>query len=250
MMAPRTRGALAVSAVVFVLCGVLGPGTARALEGRGYLELDAGYKTGDFGTPTKSTLFSLSPTLGFIAPRYHVSATAPVLSLTHKTSGSSTTETGLGDVILRAGAVFLPETNGGSSISGSAAVKLPTADEERALGTGETDYGGFIGLSQRLWGLKLSLTGGYIVTGDPAGTVYEDIPLVGFGVSKVLGMTNVFASLEGRGASVPGAEDPIEVSLGAFHLLTSDYSLTGSATFGLNDGGPAFGATVGIVRWL
>jgi len=214
------------------------------------LELDAGYKTGDFGTPTTANLFFLAPTLGYAAPRFDVSLTAPILSLTEKTGGSSATETGLGDVVLRAGAVLLAETSGGLSINGAAAVKLPTADETKGLGTGQTDFGVFAGLYQRLLGLKFSLKGGFIVTGDPAGATYKDIPLAGIGVSKVIGMTNVFAALEGRGATVSGAKDPLEASLGAFHVLNRDYSLAGSVTFGLNDGGPAFGATVGVVRWL
>jgi hypothetical protein len=249
MVALRT-GALVVSAAVFVLLGALGPGAARALDGRGYLELDAGYKTGDFGTPTTANLFYLSPTLGYVAPRFDVSVTAPLLSLTEKTSGSSTTETGLGDVVLRAGAVLLTETSGGLSINGAAAVKLPTADEAKGLGTGQTDFGVFAGLYQRLIGLKVSLKGGYIVTGDPSGVTYKDIPLAGIGVSKVFGMTNVFAALEGRGATVATAKDPLEASLGVFHILNRDYSLAGSVTFGLNSGGPAFGATIGVVRWL
>jgi hypothetical protein len=249
-MTPQARGVLFASAVALGLFGVLVPGTARALEGRGYLEVDAGYKTGDFGTPTDSRLFSLAPTLGYVAPRYSVSVTAPFLSLTQKTAGTSTTETGFGDVVVRAGAVLLAETSGGLSVSGTGALKLPTADEARGLGTGKADYGGFVGLHQRLRGLKLSLNGGYIVTGDSSGTSYKDIPLAGIGVSKVFGMTNVYASLEGRGATVSGAKDPLEASLGAFHLLNKDYALAGGVTFGLNDGGPAFGATIGVVRWL
>lgn len=229
---------------------VFWPAAARALEGRGYLELDAGYETGDFGTPTTANLFSLSPTLGYVTPRYNLSVTVPFLSLTEKTGGSSTSGTGLGDVVLRAGGLLLPETGGGLSISGASAVKLPTADEAKGLGTGQTDYGVFAGLHQRLLGLKFSLTGGYIVTGNPAGTTYKDTPLVGIGVSRVFGTMNVFASLDGRGATVSGAKDPIEASLGAFHLFNRDYGLKGSATFGLNNGGPAFGAILGVVRWF
>lgn len=72
-----------------------------------------------------------------------MSEAAPLLSLTEKTSGSSTTEMELGDVVLRAGAVLLAATSAGSSVNGSAAMKLPTADEAKGLGTGQTDYGAF-----------------------------------------------------------------------------------------------------------
>lgn len=249
-MAALTSGVRTARAALLALGGLLAPAMSMAVEGRGYVELDGGYKTGDFGTSTTSSLFSLSPTLGYITPRYNVSVTAPLLSLTLDTSGVRSTETGLGDVVLRAGAVLVPETGGGSSVSGAIAVKLPTADEANGLGSGETDYGVFAGLHHRFMGLRLSLTGGYIVTGDPADFSYKDTPLAGVGVSKVFRMTNVFASLEGRGAAVAGADDPLEASVGAFHLLNTDYALTGSVTFGLNDGGPAFGAMLGVVRWL
>jgi hypothetical protein len=249
-MAPFASRGLTAAVAVLALSGAFGSDTACALDGRGYLELDAGYKTGDFGTPTTSTLYSLTPTLGYVAPRFSVSVSVPLLSLTEKTGGTSTSESGVGDVVLRAGAVLLPETDGGLSVSGAAAVKLPTADDTKGLGTGQADYGVFAGLHQRLLGLKLSLTGGYIVTGDPSGTAYSDIPLAGIGVSKVFGMTNVFASLEGRGATVSGATDPVEASVGAFHLFNKDYAITGGVTVGLNNGGPAFGATLGVVRWL
>jgi hypothetical protein len=248
-MSAISKASPALLAVAFVFFGLLAPAAAPALEGRGYLELDAGYKAGDFGTPTNSTLFSLSPTLGFVAPRYQVSVTAPLVSIVQETGGTSATEVGVGDVVLRAGALPFPET-GGFSASVAAAVKIPTADEGRGLGTGEPDYGGFLGLHQQLGGMKLSLAGGYIVTGDPPGSTLEDVPLVGLGVSKVLGATDFYASLERRGATISGAKDPVEASIGAFHLVNRHYSLLGGITFGLNDGGPALGATLGVVRWL
>lgn len=55
-MALCRKGAPIALAALFAFWGVLAPGAVRALDGRGYLELDAGYKTGDFGTPTKSSL--------------------------------------------------------------------------------------------------------------------------------------------------------------------------------------------------
>ena len=120
----------------------------------------------------------------------------------------------------------------GSSLSAAAAVKLPTAHDEMGLGTGETDYGAFLAFHQRLLGVKLSVSGGYIVTGDPSVFDYEDVPLLGIGVAKAFGMTNVYASLEGRGATIAEADDPLEASLGAFHILSRDYALTAGATFG------------------
>lgn len=223
---------------------------AASAEGRGYLDIAAGYKTGDFGTPTKSGLYYLSPTLGYVAPGYDVSLTTPYLSLTSETGAISTTESGVGDIILRGGAVLLPESIGGLSVVGSLAVKLPTADETAGLGTGESDYGTFISLHRRYDEFKLSFMAGYILIGDPPFINYNDVYLYGAGVSKMFGRTDLFASLEGRRSMVSGGDDPREINLGFFHILDASHAIKGSAFAGLNDGGPDFGLTLGFVRWF
>jgi len=209
---------LAVHALLTVLLSAIAvPSTVSADTGRGYLDLGGGYKTGDFGTPTTTSLYSLSSTIGDVAPRYDVSVTVPFLSLTNKTGGQSQIESGVGDVILRGGAVFIPEGSGGFSLNGTLAFKLPTADETKDLGTGETDYGAFLGLHQRIENFKLSITGGYIKNGNPSAIKYNDIYFSGVGVSRVFGGTDVATSLDGRRSLVPGAQNPRR-SVSAFFM--------------------------------
>jgi len=253
-MSPGLRRCIrypAFHALFFILLSAIAaPLAVSADTGRGYLDLGGGYKTGDFGTTTTSGLYYLSPTVGYVAPGYDVSITVPYLFLTNKTGSQSRTESGAGDIILRGGAVFIPEGPTGFSLNGTLALKLPTADETRGLGTGETDYGAFLGLHQWIGNVKLSLTGGYIKIGDPAAINYNDIYLYGVGISRVFGGTNIAASLDNRRAMVPGAQNPQEVSVGFFHVLNVDYAIRGSAFKGLNNGGPDFGADFGIVRWF
>ena len=249
-MRRRIRCSAVHALLIVLLSAIAVPSAILAETGRGYLDFGGGGKTGDFGTPTTSSLFTLSPTIGYVAPGFDVSATVPYLTLTSKTAGQSRTESGMGDVILRGGAMLIPEGPGGFSLNGTLALKLPTADETRGLGTGETDYGAFLGLYQRIGGVKLSLTGGYIKVGDPAGIDYNDITLYGVGISKLFGGTNIAASLEGRRAMVPGARNPQEANVGFFHVLNADYSVRGSAFKGLNNGGPDVGMDFGIVRWF
>ena len=206
--------------------------------------------SGDFGTPTSSRLFSLSPTLGYVALRYDLSVTAPYLSLTNKTSGVSSTERGLGDIIVRAGAVLFPENAGGFSVNGSVAAKLPTADENKGLGTGETDYAAFATISQRLQAFKLLMTAGYLKTGDPSGLNYHDGFSYGFGLSRRFKKTTVYGSYDKRRAVIAGLENPQEVGAGFFHILSADYAVKGHFFVGLNNGGPDGGGSLGIVRWF
>lgn len=228
------------------------PSRSPAQEGKAYLEVAGGYKTGDFGTPTRTNLFFVTPTLGYVSPTYDVSVAIPYLFL--ETSGSQAgmmnTESGVGDVILRGGRVLVPENKSGFSLDGSLALKLPTADEAKGLGTGETDYGAFLGIHQRLDSFKLSLLAGYIKVGDPPSIDYNDIYLYGIGLSRIFGSTELYTSFEGRRTVVPGAQNPQEVNAGFFHVLNADYAIKGGVFGGLNNGGPDFGLNLGIVRWL
>lgn len=242
--------ALVVHRVAVLMVVLLAPLAAEAENGRTYLEMSGGYKTGDFGTTTKSELYYLSPVLGYVTPRYDASVTVPYLSLSNATGGTTTTERGLGDVVVRGGRVLISEGDGGFSLHGALAVKLPTADQDKGLGTGETDYGAFFSVHQRFDAIKVSAFTGYIKVGDPPSVNYDDIYLYGIGLARLFSSTELYASFEGRRATVPGAEDPREVNVGFFHVLNAYYAVKGSTFVGLNNGGPDSGLSIGIVKWF
>ncbi|MHB8843367.1 MAG: hypothetical protein ACYC7L_01350 [Nitrospirota bacterium] len=239
-----------VHRVVVLVLILLTPFAAEAENGRSYLEMSGGYKTGDFGTTTKSELYYLSPTLGYVTPRYDASVTVPYLNYVNTTGGATASESGLGDVVVHGGRVFIPEGDSGFSLDGALAVKLPTADKNKWLGTGETDYGAFLSAHQRFDEIKVSIFTGYIKIGDPPSINYNDIYLYGIGLARLFSRTELYTSFEGRQATVPGAKNPQEVNVGFFHVLNADYAIRGSAFKGLNNGGPDFGINFGIVRWF
>jgi hypothetical protein len=234
---------------ILVLSGCLLPSAAFAAGGS-YLDLSAGFMAGDFGTTTSSRLFSISSTLGHVAMRHDFSVTVPYLSLTNETNGVRNTERGLGDIIVRGGAVLFPENAAGFSVNGSVAVKLPTADETKGLGTGETDFAAFAGIDQRLQAYKLSVAAGYLKSGDPPGLDYHDSFSYGLSLSRRLERTTVYGSYDYRRAVISGFENPQEVGAGFFHILSVDYAVKGHLFVGLNNGGPDGGGSLGIVRWF
>ncbi len=235
--------------VSFILIVVNRPASAAG-AGRDYFEIDGGYKTGDFGTPVTTDLTYFSAVLGHVTPDYDLSVTVPYLFLKNTAGGSSASESGVGDVLLHAGMILVPEGKKGFSSDGSIGVKLPTASDTKGLGTGETDYGAFLGLHQRLGEYKLTLNGGYIKVGQPANVTYNDIYLFDIGVSRAFGFTQVYAYFEQRKAPIPGAKNPQEINLSLFHVLNIDYALRASGFVGLNDGGPSSGFSLGVVRWF
>lgn len=222
---------------------------------RGYLDVSGGYKTGDFGTLTRSNLYYFAPAVGYVSQRYDFSVTVPFLSLTNETSGvQKTTENGIGNIILRGGIVLVPEMDNGLSLNGALAVKLPTTDEAaRGLGSGKTDYGAFLSLHQRIdktTRTKLSFMAGYIKIGDSPTFNFNNIYVYAIGISRVFGRTDIYMSFEGRRSVIPDAQNPQEVNFGFFHILNKDYSFKGSTFFGLNNGGPDLGLDLGFVRWF
>jgi hypothetical protein len=79
---------------------------------------------------------------------------------------------------------------------------------------------------------------------------YNDIYLYGVGIARIIGSTELYTSFEGRRAMVPGAKNPQEINVGFFHVLNADYAIKGSAFSGMNNGGPDFGLSAGIVVWF
>ena len=223
---------------VVALCGVI-PAAAQ-----GYLGIDAGIQRGAFGTSVTTTASSLSLSVGWFDNDYDVSVTVPLVRMSDDLGAE---ETGLGDVVVRAGLGNLYRNAEGVALDGSVSIKLPTADENKNLGSGETDIGGFISLRKQWSSFSATLGAGYLLVGDPAGTDYNNVALVSFGVSKRLSSGGMFVSLDTRSAATAGTDDPRELSLGGYYVMNAHYAFSGSAFVGLSDGSADYGANLG---WL
>lgn len=147
-----------------------------------------------------------------------------------------------------AGASLLPDRSSTWSLYASTAVKLPTADADKGLGTGETGLGAFLSMRRSLGGLNLGLQGGYIKSGLDDSAGLRDVFLYGAQLSGAVHRARWYASLDGRTPLVHGARAPLEIGAGGLYALRGAYFLKGSAFIGLNEGGPATGLGLGLVR--
>lgn len=219
-------------------------------DDRAYLGLNAGYRSGDFNTSTTSRLYDITPELGYAASNYEVGILVPLLSLNSEGGGSSTTDTGIGDIVVHGSRTVWESGNAGTGLNLGAAVKLATGDEDKGLGTGGTDYGGFVSASHEISGNIVSLMAGYTVTGSPEGIRYDDVVSYGISIQRTFTRTHLYTAFQGQTSAFPGFENPLEWDLGFFHILNSGYVVRVDGFVGLSDGSADVGLRAGFIRWF
>lgn len=165
------------------------------------------------------------------------------------TSGtSSSTVTGLGDIIMRLGVIALIEGESVPQIRPSLYVKFPTANSSDGLGTGEFDAGA--GVEVTKWLGDLHLTGEGMYTWQ--------------GITEGFGLKNYFSYTGGVGYQlteqlepmvlVKGATPPsdysselLEVRARLIWTISSSTSLDLYGSHGIADSSPEYGGGIAVI---
>lgn len=239
--------------VMGVVALVLASTCLKASDPTLYLEGGLGRKRGDFGTPIDSQLSLAYGTVGYASSTFDLNVTLPILRLEEQGGGQRESATGVGDVLLRGVRRLVPETDSGFAFDGGLALKLPTANSDKGLGTGRTDVGGFLAAHQRWDRLQVTLLGGWIQSGTTNDTASQNtrngLYTAGVGLSYYLDRTKCSIAYEARGSQYTGVAGAREVSLDVFHLLGQRLALKGSFIAGLSDGSPKTSFGIGVVYW-
>ena len=242
---------IALGSLAVIMEAVLPVYASEADEsGNAYAALTADFREGDFGTPVNNELYSLTPEMGYVSDRYDLSVTIPLHRISVSGGGLSSTESGVGDAVLRGGRRLWRNEGGEFSLSGALTLKLATGDENKGLGTGATDIGVSMSGTRRAGVYAFTALAGYTQVGEPEGIVYDNIVSYGVGINRGFTRTNVFASLQGQTSVLPGGTDPLEFDVGFFRMLSLDYVVIAHAFVGLSDGSPDDGVGLGYVRWF
>lgn len=201
--------------VLGVITLVLASTCLKADESALYLEGGLGRKRGDFGTPIVSQLSAAYGTVGYASSNFDLNVTLPVLRLEVQGGGQSDSGTGVGDVLFRGVRRLVPETESGFAFDGGLALKLPTANSDKGLGTGKTDVGGFFAAHQRWDRLQVTLLGGWIQSASMNDTASQNtrngIYTAGAGLSYYVERTKYSIAFEARGSQYSGVAAPREV---------------------------------------
>ena len=125
-------------------------------------------------------------------------------------------------------------------------VKLPTADESRALGTGELDAWAGVTWLREGWHADLEMWAEWCALGDPPGYDLEDGPAGGMLVSWPVGRVEMAAGADAGSAVYLGAPSRRSALLVVRGPASRRTVWEVEARAGLSEASPDFGVAVGI----
>lgn len=192
------------------------------------------------GTPTRtSTTASLTGSVAAVSGGGKRPGSSPL--------SSSTTDSGLGDMILRGRYYLIEESDVSPLVALIGRIKIPTADADRGLGTGEFDEGAGVELTKTLADRWLAfLDGGYNFIGDAPGTDFKnqwwyDVGM-GYDVTDQLTVSLFYEEYRALVNTVNNARDLLALTN---YAVDDSLHLTGSLLIGPSNGAPNYGFGVG-----
>lgn len=214
------------------------------------VDVGLNYVTGDYGLSQDTDVWVQTTAISYEETNWRFNATVPLVSISGPASivgdvgrGSTATERGLGDVTVAATYKFVQPETGFSDFDFTTRVKLPTANEDKGLGTGKTDVNLEVNYHHSLGTITPFATVGYRFLGHSNAYPLKD------GVYATLGMaapisndgSTAGVALTWREKIVDGADDATEAMVFASHPLNERWKLQGFALAGFTDASPKFG---------
>lgn len=213
------------------------------------------YSRGDYGFATDTEVFSVPLNLSCDTGRWLLSASMPWLTIKGPAGAVGTggaprptvnSESGLGDAVVGATYRFNdPQAAGNIAFSGR--VKFPTADEERGLGTGSTDFYGQFDFYRTIGNFTPFASVGYRLFGHSPVYQLEDGAYAEAGTHYRLTNQTV-ATFSGSWGEkiVRHGEASTEVTVALTHDVDEQWRLSGYVLKGLTDASPDFGGGLQI----
>jgi hypothetical protein len=225
--------------------------------------IGAGYDQGDFGTTEISRAVYFPFAFRYTADRYEIGVSSSVARLSAPggvrlidgvptrvgPEGLVLRETGAGDTVFLA-RLFLQEDRGpgtsAPSITPFFRLKIPTASDEKGLGTGRVDYGFGVEVDKDLGSAFVFGDLGYTVVGQVPRLNLRNRPLASIGVGKQLSdALSVSSMLDWRRSIVVGNPDPTDL-VGIVTYRVGTTTISPNAFVGLTDGSPDVGAGIQV----
>ena len=235
-------------------------GQQSAAPARFTFRMGVGYDQGDFGSTEVSRAYYAPFSLRYTRSRFDVGVSSAfaridtaggvrlidgVPTQTNSSSGPLL-ESGIGDTTIRSRFFAVIDEGRGTakpSITPFVKVKIPTAAEQRGLGTGKTDYGFGVELDKEVGPVFLFGDAGYTVVGKIPALNFRNRPAASFGVGRqVSEAVTVSGMLDWRRAIIAGNTNPAELVGVLSYKASRRVTVSPNAFVGLTNGSSDFGA--------
>jgi hypothetical protein len=220
------------------------------------LRVGFNYSRGEYGSDSTTTLSSVVAAVNYSpAPEWEFQMSVPYVRIESESQGVitsgifrrrvttttlKTSESGLGDVIVGATRSWA-EAWGPVSIDLSGRVSLPTADEAKGLGSGQSDYYVQTDIVWQGGAITWFVSPGYRILGDPDGQKWDDGFFGSIGAITDVGEAGrLGVSLDWEQASTAQSDDALEATVFGSHRF--DAAWTGLTDASADIG---FGASAG-----
>lgn len=238
--------------------------------------IGADFTSGDYGGSDTTEIWSVPLSLGYTRGRMGFKVTVPWIQITGRgdvipgvntpviddnrrgalkeeddiiASGGTpatvterTTESGLGDVVAAASFAVIDNADG-LRLALTGKIKFPTADEDKNLGSGETDYTAQVDVDRPFGRLTPFVTAGYRWLGDNSELNLHNVWFATVGAAfKITDYTSVDLSYDWSQAASEDGTPVGEVALGMSHWFGDHWKLSAYVLKGVTDGSPDWGA--------
>lgn len=246
------RGALGIALWVISCAAAPAADTLTTLGG------GAEYTTGTYGGTQKTEIFYVPFTAKFENGPWTFRATVPYIRITGPgnvlgvgaervtlPAGNAPrhTESGLGDLVTSVFYNVVSETRSPFGLDIGAKVKFGTADRDKGLGTGKTDYSVQADVFKPLGTVTAFGSLGYRWYGDPAGIDFRNVPYGAVGAAyRASRETTVGAVYDYRPRVVTGGSQLSEATLYVSQRLAANWKAQVYGVIGFADASPDWGA--------
>jgi hypothetical protein len=232
-------------------------GYASANEGQWKYSSGIDYSTGNYNDSVNTTILYIPFSVGYKEGNLSAKITTAWLSIDGPgnvigggdggvilpgSGGSTNTQSGVGDTwfSLTYEMDIVPTEYGYLDVTGK--IKIPTADEDKGLGTGRVDQTLQLDYLYPLDQLTPMATVAYKRKGDPSGIELKNVLYLSVGADwRHSNNTHIGASLDIQQASASGVDDSVELFSYLNHKVNKRWSLTPYFYLGLSSSSPDVG---------
>lgn len=216
------------------------------------------YSVGDYGDTEDTKILYIPAMLRYTDFPWTLKLTVPYLQIDgpgdvvggidggvvvgDTTSVDTEKNSGLGDVVASVVYSIDPWTDAAPVIDLTGKAKLPTADEDKNLGTGEADYTLQVDLSKSFGAWMPFVTLGYQFMGSSDTLELDNRPYASVGSDyRVAKGTSLGAAYDWKQAATDTSDDSSEGSLYVNQKFDAGWSASLYTVAGFSDGSPAWG---------